>query len=112
MDTTPPFASGPLPAYRARIAAGELAPDPSQNLAAERLQELFGSIHGLTREFYARHGDVAVAASRLWPGMAAGLIVALTALERFFVPQGSDRPDREEMLGTIIDIWSRGILTS
>jgi cell division protein ZapE len=37
---------GPLPAYRARIADGELTPDPSQMLAAERLQDLWVKLRG------------------------------------------------------------------
>jgi cell division protein ZapE len=32
--------AGPLPAYRAKRAAGELKPDPAQELAAEKLQSL------------------------------------------------------------------------
>jgi cell division protein ZapE len=49
MDTlTPdvPTARGPLPAYRALVVAGELAPDPSQALAAERLQALWVRLRG------------------------------------------------------------------
>ena len=34
-------AEGPLPAYRARVASGHLAVDPSQLMAAERLQHLW-----------------------------------------------------------------------
>jgi cell division protein ZapE len=41
-----PTARGPLPAYRALVAAGELAPDPSQALAAERLQALWVRLRG------------------------------------------------------------------
>ncbi len=37
---------GPLPAYRAKVAAGELAPDASQQLAAERLQALWARLRG------------------------------------------------------------------
>jgi cell division protein ZapE len=37
---------GPLPAYRARLAAGELGTDPSQKLAAERLQQLWSRLRG------------------------------------------------------------------
>jgi len=37
---------GPLPAYRARRAAGDLAPDSAQELAAERLQELWIRLRG------------------------------------------------------------------
>lgn len=37
---------GPLAAYRARIAAGGLAPDPAQELAAERLQDLWRRLRG------------------------------------------------------------------
>jgi cell division protein ZapE len=46
MNVLPEIASGPLPAYRAKVAAGELAPDPSQALAAERLQDLCVQLHG------------------------------------------------------------------
>ncbi len=47
MDATPaPGAPGPLPAYRARLAAGLLSTDPSQALAAERLQDLWRRLRG------------------------------------------------------------------
>ena len=42
----PPASPGPLPAYRAKVAAGELAPDPAQQLAAERLQTLWARLRG------------------------------------------------------------------
>jgi cell division protein ZapE len=38
--------NGPLPAYRALVAAGALSPDPSQALAAERLQMLWARLRG------------------------------------------------------------------
>ncbi len=37
---------GPLPAYRARLRAGELAADPDQALAAEQLQGLWAKLRG------------------------------------------------------------------
>jgi cell division protein ZapE len=37
---------GPLPAFRAMVAAGGLAPDPSQELVAERLQRLWVRLRG------------------------------------------------------------------
>jgi cell division protein ZapE len=48
MDANPAQspASGPLGAYRARLASGELATDPSQALAAERLQDLWSKLRG------------------------------------------------------------------
>jgi cell division protein ZapE len=50
MDATPhalsPLADGPLPAYRAQVAAGDLVADPSQRLAAERLQLLWVKLRG------------------------------------------------------------------
>ena len=45
-DPLPDSLRGPLPAYRAKVAAGELAPDPSQALAAERLQDLWIKLRG------------------------------------------------------------------
>ncbi len=49
MDTQTPledFSAGPLPAYRARVAGGDLASDPSQALAMERLQSLWVKLRG------------------------------------------------------------------
>ena len=40
------LSQGPLPAYRAKLAAKELAHDPSQLLAAERLQDLWVKLSG------------------------------------------------------------------
>jgi cell division protein ZapE len=37
---------GPMPGYRARLALGELAADPAQALAAERLQGLWAKLRG------------------------------------------------------------------
>src|SRR5215471_5070946 len=36
---------GPLPAFRAMVAAGALAPDASQELVAARLQKLWSRLH-------------------------------------------------------------------
>ena len=42
-----PFTTqGPLPAYRAKLASGELSHDSSQELAAERLQALWARLRG------------------------------------------------------------------
>jgi len=49
MDTQLPpddLSSGPLPAYRTRVARGDLASDPSQALAIERLQDLWSKLRG------------------------------------------------------------------
>jgi cell division protein ZapE len=43
-DADIPAQRGPLPAFRAMVAAGELAPDSSQELAAERLQALWSRL--------------------------------------------------------------------
>ena len=48
-DTSNPpkdLSRGPLPAYRAMLSAGELAHDPSQALAAEKLQDLWAKLRG------------------------------------------------------------------
>jgi cell division protein ZapE len=43
-----PPSGGPLPAYRALVAAGVLAADSSQGMAAERLQDLWAKLRGYT----------------------------------------------------------------
>ena len=40
------LSAGPLAAYRARVARGDLSPDPSQALAIERLQDLWSKLRG------------------------------------------------------------------
>ncbi len=46
MDTNVAPASGPLPAWRAMVARGEFASDPSQELAARRLQTQWETLRG------------------------------------------------------------------
>jgi cell division protein ZapE len=46
MDVTTDLSQGPLPAYRAHLAAGALAADTSQQMAAERLQDLWAKLRG------------------------------------------------------------------
>jgi cell division protein ZapE len=48
MDSLTPdtVLQGPLPAYRGLVTRGELAPDPAQALAAERLQGLWAKLRG------------------------------------------------------------------
>jgi cell division protein ZapE len=46
MPLSDDVSAGPLPAYRARVARGALAADPSQALAAERLQMLWSRVRG------------------------------------------------------------------
>ena len=48
MDAAPAedTSAGPLPAYRARVARGALATDPSQAMAAEQLQVLWTRLRG------------------------------------------------------------------
>jgi cell division protein ZapE len=52
-----PTARGPLPAYRALIAAGELTPDPAQALAAEQLQALWNRLRGYDPPRRAHNGN-------------------------------------------------------
>lgn len=49
-------AGGPLATYRTRLAAGELATDPSQALVAERLQALWTRLRGYKAEAPAAPG--------------------------------------------------------
>lgn len=46
MDTEIPITAGPLPAWQAMVAAGELAPDSAQERAAQRLQALWMRLDG------------------------------------------------------------------
>lgn len=71
MDAMPGLAvpHGPLPAYRALVSAGGLAPDPSQALAAERLQALWARLRGY--QPVARHVPGRVPGWGRWRGKDA-----------------------------------------
>ena len=66
-----PPESGPLPAYRAMLAAGELATDPSQAAAAERLHALWTQLIGYDPQPVSAPGRLARLLGRKAPGPAA-----------------------------------------
>jgi cell division protein ZapE len=85
MDTTPPHLkqqTGPLPAYRAMIAMGGLAPDPAQAIAAERLQDLWDRLRGYDPRPFPAQG----AGGQGGPGLLSRLLRRRHAEE--YVPTG------------------------
>ena len=66
-----PAMRGPLPAYRAKVAAGELAPDSSQQLAAERLQRLWTRLRGYDPSSRPGNGGLLSRLLRLRPADGA-----------------------------------------
>ena len=95
----------------ALILAGN-DPDAEQAVqaAAEEMLELFRSAYGMTRKLYGRTGQVLPESARMWPGLAAGMIVAATVFERFFMPKGAAQPSDPELLRTMTDVWLHGIM--
>jgi cell division protein ZapE len=67
MDTNVVSASGPLHAWRAMVVRGELAPDPSQQEAAGRLQTLWDALRGYNAASVRRASNGNRWLSRLWP---------------------------------------------
>jgi cell division protein ZapE len=63
---------GPLPHYRAKLAAGELAYDPAQELAAERLQDLWAKLRGYDPPLAAPSGGFFSRLLRRKPAEEAG----------------------------------------
>lgn len=76
---------GPLAAYRAKLAVGDLATDPAQALAAERLQDLWQKLRGYDPPL---NGDRR-------PGMFAKL------LRRRKVEEAEDRPGGLYLVGEV-----------
>ncbi|MBV8094729.1 MAG: AFG1 family ATPase [Acetobacteraceae bacterium] len=64
--------NGPLPAYRARVAGGLLAPDPAQELAAERLQNLWIKLSGYDPPLRPANGSILARFLRRKPTDEAG----------------------------------------
>jgi cell division protein ZapE len=92
MDATPInpapnlMALGPLPAYRAKVAAGELAADAAQQLAAERLQALWVRLRGYDPSPRPHNGG----------GLLGRLLRRRTTDEG-----GEDRPDGLYLVGAV-----------
>ncbi len=70
-------AAGPLPLYRARLAGGDILPDPAQALAVERLQDLW---RRLTTYEPPTSGNGHHFLARLWPRRSAEDMVAPNGL--------------------------------
>ncbi len=70
-------AAGPLPLYRARLAGGEILPDPAQALAVERLQDLW---RRLATYEPPTSGNGHHFLARLWPRRSAEDMVAPNGL--------------------------------
>lgn len=69
---TPDMLAGPLAQYRAKLAAGELAHDPAQEMAAERLQDLWVKLRGYDPPLTAPAGGFFSRLLRRKPAEEAG----------------------------------------
>ena len=64
------MSEGPLAQYRGRLKAGDLRPDPAQELAAEKLESLYHALAG----YRAEPGQPAAPAGKSgsgWPAAAS-----------------------------------------
>jgi len=85
---------GPFPAWRARVARGELVPDPAQEFAAERLQGLWRALDGYAPA--PRQGGVLDAfRGRFGFGRAGG------ARQRRVREDGMDAPQGLYLVGSV-----------
>ena len=85
---------GPFPAWRARVARGELVPDPAQEFAAERLQGLWRALAGYAPA--PRQGGVLDAfRGRFGFGRAGG------ARQRRVREDGMDAPQGLYLVGSV-----------
>ena len=73
MDTPlAPTDAGPLPAYRAMVARGDLASDPAQAKAAARLQDLWSRLRGYDPPPHSTAGEGFLGRLRRWRGVGEG----------------------------------------
>ncbi len=73
MDTPlAPTDAGPLPAYRAMVARGELAADPAQAKTAARLQDLWSRLRGYDPPAHPAAGEGFLGRLRRWRGAEEG----------------------------------------
>jgi AcrR family transcriptional regulator len=92
------------------LASNDPNAEDAVQSAADEMLALFGSAYGMTRRLYERNGQELAEGARLWPGLAAGMIVAATVFERFFLPRGTGQPSEAELLRTMTELWLHGIM--
>jgi cell division protein ZapE len=88
-------AAGPLPAWRAKVARGELLPDPAQEFAAERLQGLWRALSGYAPAAPQSGGLLGAFRARLGLGRSDG------GRQRRVREDGMDTPQGLYLVGAV-----------
>jgi len=91
-------------------ASGDPEAEPAMRDATTLMNEMYDQLHGLTVERWQDGGGFPLERSKLWLRMMAGMMTSLTALEPMFVPGGTDRPTRDELIDTACDLLLYGLL--
>ncbi|MCU0985623.1 MAG: cell division protein ZapE [Acetobacteraceae bacterium] len=93
--TIPDAPEGPLPAWRRKVARGELLPDPAQEFAAERLQGLWRALAGYAPTPHRTGGVLDAFRARLGFGRSGG------ARQRRVREDGMDAPQGLYLVGSV-----------
>jgi cell division protein ZapE len=94
-QTGDPAPEGPLPAWRRKVARGELLPDPAQEFAAQRLQGLWRAMAGYAPAQHRTGGVLDAFRARFGFGRSGG------ARQRGVREDGMDAPQGLYLVGSV-----------
>ena len=93
-------------------AGGDPAAEGPSREAARHLNELFDSFRELSLQRWEQGGGFEASRLHIWNRLIVGMIVSVTALEPWFVPDGWNRPTRNELVDAMTELLLHGYLGS
>jgi AcrR family transcriptional regulator len=90
-------------------ASGDPEAEQPVKLVVQRLNEMFDVFHTVSVDVWERGGAYQIEHAKLWHRLVAGMVVAATALEPLFLPDGWYKPARNEVIGVMSRMVTSGI---
>jgi len=86
-------------------------PDAEQPVRAvvNKLNDMFEVFHTISVEVWEHGGPYQIEHAKLWHRLVAGMVVAATALEPLFLPDGWYKPTRNEIINVMTSMITSGI---
>ncbi|EHB54840.1 transcriptional regulator, TetR family [Mycolicibacterium rhodesiae JS60] len=90
-------------------ASGDPEAQKPVQLVVQRLNEMFETFQTVSVQVWERGGGYEIEHAALWHRLVAGMVVAATALEPLFLPDGWYKPTRNEVIGVMSAMVTNGI---
>ncbi|MQB02215.1 MAG: TetR family transcriptional regulator, partial [Actinobacteria bacterium] len=90
-------------------ASGDPEAEEAVRAAVARMNQMFNELYGLSAELWTHGGGFPLSRAKLWHRLIAGMVVSITALDPLFLPDGWQRPARQEIIETVTDLFLHGL---